>query len=87
MSTLSYVLTLRLKIEAFQEDILDKRFEISCKTYNACVNELYKRYRTMQQIKILSKSEKDEQRKREKRYFHRVEYTVWVDKSMLFTLF
>ena len=46
MSTPSYILTLRLKTEAFQEDILNKRFEIARHMYNACVNELYKRYRT-----------------------------------------
>ena len=58
MSTPSYVLTLRLKTESFQEDILDKRFEIARKMYNACVNELYKRYRTMQQSKSYQKAKK-----------------------------
>lgn len=58
MSTPSYVLTLRLKTEAFQEAILDKRFEISRKMYNACVNELSKRYRTMQQSKSYQKAKK-----------------------------
>ncbi|WP_431027815.1 RNA-guided endonuclease TnpB family protein [Lysinibacillus sp. LZ02] len=58
MSTPSYVLTLRLKTESFQDDILDKRFEISRKIYNACVNELYKRYRTMQQSKSYQKAKK-----------------------------
>ena len=58
MSTPSYVLTLRLKTESFQEDILDKRFEIARKIYNACVNELYKRYRTMQQSKSYQKAKK-----------------------------
>lgn len=58
MSKSSYVLTLRLKTENFQEDILIKRFEISRKMYNACVNELYKRYRTMQQSKKYQKAKK-----------------------------
>ena len=58
MSTPSYVLTLRLKTEPFQEDILDKRFEISRKIYNACVNELYKRYRAMHQSKSYQKAKK-----------------------------
>ena len=58
MSTPSYVLTLRLKTEPFQEDILNKRFEISRKIYNACVNELYKRYRAMQQSKSYQKAKK-----------------------------
>ena len=58
MATPSYVLTLRLKTESFQEDILNKRFEISRKMYNACLNELYKRYRTMQQSKAFQKAKK-----------------------------
>ncbi|WP_338754352.1 transposase [Bacillus sp. FJAT-52991] len=58
MAKSSYVLTLRLKTEPFQEDTLDKRFEISRKMYNACVNELYKRYRTMQQSKKYQKVQK-----------------------------
>lgn len=58
MSTPSYVLKLRLKTEPFQEDLLAKRFEISRKIYNACVNELYKRYRTMQQSKSYQKAKK-----------------------------
>lgn len=58
LSNSSYVLTLRLKTEPFQEDILDKRFEISRKMYNACLNELYKRYRTMQQSKSHQKVRK-----------------------------
>ena len=58
LSKPSYVLTLRLKTNSFQEDILNKRFEISRKIYNACVNELYKRYRTMQQSKAYQKVKK-----------------------------
>ena len=58
MATPSYVLTLRLKTASFQEDILNKRFEISRKMYNACLNELYKRYRTMQQSKAFQKAKK-----------------------------
>ena len=65
MSTPSYILTLRLKTEAFQEDILDKRFEISRKMYNACVNELYKRYRIMQQSKSYQKAKKMKMGKKE----------------------
>lgn len=54
-TTPSYIVTLRLKTEVFQEDILNKRFELSRKLYNACVNELYKRYRTLQQSKSYKK--------------------------------
>lgn len=51
----NYILTLKLNTEKYQEDILNKRFEIGRKIYNACLNELYKRYRTMQQSKEYQK--------------------------------
>lgn len=57
-TTPSYVLTLRIKTETYQEDLLAKRFEIARKMYNASINELYKRYRTMQQSKMYSKAKK-----------------------------
>ena len=47
----NFVLTLPLKTEIFQEYILGKRFEIGRKIYNACLNELHKRYDTMRQSK------------------------------------
>lgn len=37
--------------EYFQEDVLTKRLEIGRQIYNACLGELYKRYRTLQQSK------------------------------------
>ena len=40
-----------LKTEKFQEDILDKNFEKCRKIYNACINELYKRYNHMRESK------------------------------------
>jgi len=42
---------LPLKTEKFQEDILDKNFEKCRKIYNACINELYKRYNHMRESK------------------------------------
>jgi len=51
----NFVLTLPLKPEIFQEDILSKRFEIGRKMYNACLNELHKRYDTMKQSKEYQK--------------------------------
>jgi hypothetical protein len=51
----NFVLTLQLKTEKFQEDILDKRFEIGRKIYNACLNELHKRFRTLKQSKEYQK--------------------------------
>lgn len=47
----SFVLTLELKIEKWQEDILDKRFNIGRQMYNSCLGELNKRYNTMTQRK------------------------------------
>ena len=37
--TTSYTLTLELKTEKFQEDILNKRFEKCRKIYNSCLGE------------------------------------------------
>lgn len=52
MNTLSnFILTLKLDTEKYQEDILDKRLEISRQIYNACLGELNKRYNTMKQSK------------------------------------
>ena len=47
----NYVLTVKLDTELFQEDILDKRLDIGRRIYNACLNELGKRYRLMVESK------------------------------------
>ncbi len=47
----SFVLTLPLKTEKFQEVVLHKNFEKCRKIYNACINELYKRYNHMRESK------------------------------------
>ncbi|MBB5324864.1 hypothetical protein HNQ34_001962 [Anoxybacillus tepidamans] len=46
--TKSYVLTLKLKTERWQEHVLEKRFEIARKLYNACLRECLKRYKKLQ---------------------------------------
>ena len=52
MNTISnFVLTLPLKTEKFQEDILNKNFEKYRKIYNSCISELYKRYNNMRESK------------------------------------
>ena len=52
MNTLSnFILTLELNTEKYQEDILNKRLEISRNIYNGCLSELFKRYNTMKQSK------------------------------------
>jgi len=47
----NFILTLPLKTEKFQDDILNKNFEKCRKIYNACINELYKRYNHMRESK------------------------------------
>ena len=42
-----YILTLKLKTEQFQEDILNKRFEIGRQLYNSVLNVSLKRYKEM----------------------------------------
>lgn len=43
----NFTLTLELKTEKWQEDILDRRFNIGRQIYNGCLGELYKRYNVM----------------------------------------
>jgi len=52
----NFVLTLPLQTEKFQEDILDKNFEKCRRIYNACINELYKRYNHMRESKEYQKN-------------------------------
>ena len=47
----NFILTLELNTEKYQEDILNKRLEISRNIYNGCLGELFKRYNTMKQSK------------------------------------
>jgi hypothetical protein len=64
----NFVLTLQLQTEIFQEDILSKRFEIGRKMYNACLNELHKRFKTLKQSKEyrkVCKMEKDKERNKQ----------------------
>jgi hypothetical protein len=65
--TPSYVLTLRLKTEIYQEHKLSKRFELARNIYNACLGELYKRYGALKQSKryrTVCKMEKGKERNR-----------------------
>ena len=45
--TPSYVLTLKLKTEKYQEDIINKRLEIARQIYNSLVNVTQKYYKEM----------------------------------------
>lgn len=47
MSSPTYVLTLPLKVETWQEHILEKRLNIGRNIYNACLGEAWRRYKYM----------------------------------------
>lgn len=47
MATPTYVLTLPLKVETWQEHILEKRLNIGRNIYNACLGEAWRRYTNM----------------------------------------
>jgi len=47
----NFIIQFSLKTEMYQEDILNKRFEISRKMYNSLVNITQKRYKEMVKIK------------------------------------
>lgn len=47
----NYVLTLPLKTEKYQEDILNKKFEECRRIYNSCLGEILKRYNHMRESK------------------------------------
>ena len=55
--TPSYVLTLPLKLEPFQMDVIDKRLEISRKIYNAVLGLSLKRYNALLESKEYRKNE------------------------------
>ena len=47
MATPTYVMTLPLKVETWQEHILEKRLNIGRNIYNACLGEAWRRYKYM----------------------------------------
>lgn len=46
-----FVLNLKLKTQPYQEDVLDKRFEVGRKMYNALLGKSLKRYKEMTKTK------------------------------------
>lgn len=54
--TPSFILTLALKTEKWQEDLINKEFDKYRKEYNNCIGELYKRYNLMIQSKAYQKN-------------------------------
>lgn len=57
--TPSYILTLRLKTEKHQEDIINKRLEIGRQLYNSVLGIALKRYRLMLESKDYNKIKKE----------------------------
>jgi hypothetical protein len=55
-TTPSFILTLRLDTQKYQEDILNKRFKLSRLMYNACLAEAYKNYKLMKESKEYRKT-------------------------------
>jgi hypothetical protein len=57
--TPTYVLNLKLETEPFQDDILDKRFEIGRKLYNSVLNVAQKSYCEMVKTKSWRENQKN----------------------------
>lgn len=66
VKTSSYILTLPLKTEKYQEDIINKEFEKYRKVYNCCLNELFKRYNHMIESKEYRNNVKSKDKNRNK---------------------
>jgi len=64
-----YILTLSLKTEKFQEHILNKHYEKYRKIYNACIEELYKRYNHMRESKEYQRNCKSDRIDRNKVFY------------------
>jgi hypothetical protein len=72
MSKPTFVLTLKLNTQKYQKDVLDKRLDIGRQIYNACLNELFKRYRRMKQSKIYQKTLKMSKSKERNKEFREI---------------
>ncbi|QSZ26401.1 transposase [Aceticella autotrophica] len=55
-TTPSFILTLRLNTQKYQEDILNKRFNIGRMIYNACLSRLYRNCKLMKESKAYIKT-------------------------------
>jgi hypothetical protein len=56
--TPSFILTLPLKTQQFQNNILAKRFEVGRKIFNACLGQALKRYNIMQRSQVYQQAMK-----------------------------
>lgn len=62
----NFIVQFPLRTEKFQEDILDRRFEIGRKIYNSLVNVTQKRYKEMiktKQYRVLRSSLSNDKKK------------------------
>jgi len=76
----NYVLTLPLKTEKWQEDILEKRLNIARQIYNACLGEVLSRYRLMQRQKEYGLAMKMEKGKKRNAIFDKLREDFGVTK-------
>lgn len=58
VKTSSYILTLKLDIKSYEEDIINKRLEIGRSIYNSVLNIALKRYKLMTESKEYTKTKK-----------------------------
>ncbi|WP_454054774.1 RNA-guided endonuclease TnpB family protein [Clostridium sp. Marseille-Q7071] len=76
----NYVLTLPLKTEKWQEDILEKRLNIARQIYNACLGEILSRYRLMKRQKEYDLTMKMEKGKERNAIFNKLRKDFGVTK-------
>lgn len=76
----NYVLTLPLKTEKWQEDVLEKRLNIARQIYNACLREILSRYRLMQRQKEYGLAMKMEKGKERNAIFNKLRKDFGVSK-------
>jgi hypothetical protein len=72
----TFTLTLKLNTERYEADILDTRFNIGRQIYNACLNELFKRYNAMKQSKTYQKTLKMSKSKERNKQFREINKAV-----------
>lgn len=86
MNTLSnFILTFKLDTEKYQEDILNKRLEISRQIYNSCLGYLYKRYNHMKESKEYRKVIKMTKGKERNKKFNEINKKYGLTEYLLHT--
>ena len=72
MSKSTFVLTLKLNTQKYQEDVLNKKFDIGRQIYNSCLNELFKRYRTIKKSETYQKTLKMNKSNKRNKIFKKI---------------